>query len=156
MQYSKYQLSRNSNWLPGIFQVAPRRGREILKNRMAWGIQVFLVSPLTFQLSKALQQFCSLVTNHLFRALGKSPQVPRRRWLFNSSRKLCWGNGQRIYGSFKRGPYNHRRGMVLQVYALVNFCWLLLGSCQALNTAFILQGNENTSARRLVTRFNHH
>lgn len=70
------------------------------------------------------------------------------------TRNFALGNDERIYRSSKSGPYNNRRGMVFEVYALINFCWLLLGSCQALNTTFILQSNENTSARCLITWFN--
>lgn len=35
---------------------------------------------------------------------------------------LDFGKCRRIYKSFKCGPYNNRRGMVFEVYALVNFC----------------------------------
>lgn len=35
---------------------------------------------------------------------------------------LALGNCGRIYRSSKCGPYNNRRGMVFEVYALVNFC----------------------------------
>lgn len=82
------------------------------------------------------------------------PSLPGGGGCLIVAENFALGNGRRIYGSSKCGPYNYRWGMVFEVYALVNFCWLLLGSCQALNTAFILQGNENTSARCLVTWFN--
>jgi hypothetical protein len=51
-----------------------------------------------------------------------SPGLPGGSGCLTVAGNFALGNRQRIYRSSKHGPYNNRRGMVFEVYALVNFC----------------------------------